>query len=148
MGPCLNWKSRSEAEGEEEGRSEGRKEDVAQSPEVLARRVLLLLECINRCVLFISLPSISSVYTFHLSSFFFSFWGDCYFLGFFFTSHIIMAAADVRDMLDLPAEGQPRPHKKQKVAEKRPGSFLTFPPKRIILMYPRGYNSRTIRASR
>lgn len=42
MGPCLNWKSRSEAEGEEEGRSEGRKEDVAQSPEVLARRVLLL----------------------------------------------------------------------------------------------------------
>lgn len=33
-----------------------------------------------------------------------------------------MAAADVRDMLDLPAEvGQPRPHKKQKVVEKRPG---------------------------
>lgn len=31
-----------------------------------------------------------------------------------------MAAADVRDMLDLPAEGQPRPHKKQKVAERRP----------------------------
>ncbi|KAJ5635218.1 uncharacterized protein N7484_008531 [Penicillium longicatenatum] len=32
-----------------------------------------------------------------------------------------MAAADVRDMLDLPAEvGQPRPHKKQKVVEKRP----------------------------
>lgn len=31
-----------------------------------------------------------------------------------------MAAADVRDMLDLPAEGQPRPQKKQKVAEKRP----------------------------
>ncbi|KAJ5112302.1 hypothetical protein N7532_000347 [Penicillium argentinense] len=31
------------------------------------------------------------------------------------------AAADVRDMLDLPAEGsQPRPHKKQKVVEKRP----------------------------
>ena len=32
-----------------------------------------------------------------------------------------MAAADVRDMLDLPAEGQPRPLKKQKVAERRPG---------------------------
>ncbi|KAE8148569.1 hypothetical protein BDV25DRAFT_131123 [Aspergillus avenaceus] len=31
-----------------------------------------------------------------------------------------MAAADVRDMLDLPAEGQPRPAKKQKVVEKRP----------------------------
>ncbi|KAL2801453.1 hypothetical protein BJX66DRAFT_12387 [Aspergillus keveii] len=31
-----------------------------------------------------------------------------------------MAAADVRDMLNLPAEGQPRPHKKQKVVEKRP----------------------------
>ncbi|KAF5014801.1 hypothetical protein F66182_14088 [Fusarium sp. NRRL 66182] len=31
-----------------------------------------------------------------------------------------MAAADVRDMLDLPADGQPRPTKKQKVAEKRP----------------------------
>ncbi|OJD26647.1 hypothetical protein ACJ73_01962 [Blastomyces percursus] len=32
-----------------------------------------------------------------------------------------MAAADVRDMLDLPADGgQPRPHKKQKVVEKRP----------------------------
>ncbi|KAJ5143631.1 uncharacterized protein N7515_002418 [Penicillium bovifimosum] len=30
------------------------------------------------------------------------------------------AAADVRDMLDLPAEGQPRPLKKQKVVEKRP----------------------------
>lgn len=33
------------------------------------------------------------------------------------------AAADVRDMLDLPAEGQPRPHKKQKVVEKRPGWY-------------------------
>jgi hypothetical protein len=32
-----------------------------------------------------------------------------------------MAAADVRDMLDLPADGQPRPLKKQKVVEKRPG---------------------------
>ncbi|PCG91624.1 Hypothetical protein PENO1_092890 [Penicillium occitanis (nom. inval.)] len=31
-----------------------------------------------------------------------------------------MAAADVRDMLDLPADGQPRPTKKQKVVEKRP----------------------------
>ncbi|EEQ87819.2 DNA methyltransferase 1-associated protein 1 [Blastomyces dermatitidis ER-3] len=32
-----------------------------------------------------------------------------------------MAAADIRDMLDLPADGgQPRPHKKQKVVEKRP----------------------------
>ncbi|EGE03070.1 SWR1-complex protein 4 [Trichophyton equinum CBS 127.97] len=31
-----------------------------------------------------------------------------------------MAAADVRDMLDLPADGQPRPAKKQKVVEKRP----------------------------
>lgn len=33
-----------------------------------------------------------------------------------------MAAADVRDMLDLPAEGQgpPKPHKKPKVVEKRP----------------------------
>ena len=35
-----------------------------------------------------------------------------------------MAAADVRDMLDLPAEGQPRPHKKQKVVEKRPGGCI------------------------
>lgn len=26
-------------------------------------------------------------------------------------------------MLDLPAEGQPRPHKKQKIVEKRPGPF-------------------------
>lgn len=37
-----------------------------------------------------------------------------------------MAAADVRDMLDLPAEGQQqqtRPHKKQKVTEKRPGVY-------------------------
>lgn len=35
-----------------------------------------------------------------------------------------MAAADVRDMLDLPQEGQqqPRPHKKQKAVEKRPGT--------------------------
>jgi DNA methyltransferase 1-associated protein 1 len=33
------------------------------------------------------------------------------------------AAADVRDMLDLPAESQPRPHKKQKVVEKRPGMY-------------------------
>ncbi|OXV11082.1 hypothetical protein Egran_01157 [Elaphomyces granulatus] len=31
-----------------------------------------------------------------------------------------MAVADVRDMLDLPADGHPRPHKKQKVVEKRP----------------------------
>ncbi|KAL4906500.1 SWR1-complex protein 4 [Aspergillus multicolor] len=31
-----------------------------------------------------------------------------------------MAAADVRDMLNLPAEGQTRPHKKHKVVEKRP----------------------------
>lgn len=38
-----------------------------------------------------------------------------------------MAAADVRDMLDLPAEGQPRPHKKQKVVEKRPGGLLSVP---------------------
>lgn len=37
-----------------------------------------------------------------------------------------MAAADVRDMLDLPADGQPRPTKKQKVAEKRPGESLTL----------------------
>lgn len=35
-----------------------------------------------------------------------------------------MAAADVRDMLDLPADGQPRPTKKQKVVEKRPGEFV------------------------
>jgi hypothetical protein len=34
-----------------------------------------------------------------------------------------MAAADVREMLNLPAEGHPRPHKKQKVVEKRPGEF-------------------------
>lgn len=38
-----------------------------------------------------------------------------------------MAAADIRDMLDLPAEGQgqqqPRPHKKQKLVEKRPGQY-------------------------
>lgn len=38
-----------------------------------------------------------------------------------------MAAADVRDMLDLPAaEGQPRPHKKQKVVEKRPGLSIYY----------------------
>lgn len=36
-----------------------------------------------------------------------------------------MAAADVRDMLDLPADGHhPRPHKKQKVVEKRPGEYI------------------------
>ena len=36
-----------------------------------------------------------------------------------------MAAADVRDMLDLPAEGQqqPRSNKKQKAVEKRPGAL-------------------------
>lgn len=32
-----------------------------------------------------------------------------------------MSNADVRDMLDLPSDGHPRPVKKQKVAEKRPG---------------------------
>jgi DNA methyltransferase 1-associated protein 1 len=35
-----------------------------------------------------------------------------------------MAAADVRDMLDLPADGHPRPHKKQKIVEKRPGKLV------------------------
>lgn len=36
-----------------------------------------------------------------------------------------MAAADVRDMLDLPADGQqPRPAKKQKLVEKRPGKSI------------------------
>lgn len=39
-----------------------------------------------------------------------------------------MAAADVRDMLDLPADGgPPRPHKKQKVVEKRPGKWILSP---------------------
>lgn len=39
-----------------------------------------------------------------------------------------MAAADVRDMLDLPAEGQqqPRPNKKQKAVEKRPGESADY----------------------
>lgn len=32
-----------------------------------------------------------------------------------------MTTADVRDMLDLPTDGQPRPAKKQKTVEKRPG---------------------------
>ena len=32
-----------------------------------------------------------------------------------------MSSADVRDMLDLPADGHPRPAKKQKTVEKRPG---------------------------
>ena len=45
-----------------------------------------------------------------------------------------MAAADVRDMLDLPAEGQPRPHKKQKVVEKRPGK-LTLGPLVLVRTY-------------
>lgn len=39
---------------------------------------------------------------------------------------IMASAGDVRDMLDLPAEGQPRPHKKQKVVEKRPGRFCAI----------------------
>lgn len=66
-----------------------------------------------------------------------------------------MAAADVRDMLDLPAEGQPRPHKKQKVAERRPGlwymrSFDLLAGNKIKLtccLYRRR-SQRTIRASR
>ncbi len=49
-----------------------------------------------------------------------------------------MAAADVRDMLDLPAEGQPRPHKKQKVVEKRPGVSFTI---------AKNFNSRLIQGS-
>lgn len=36
-----------------------------------------------------------------------------------------MAAADVRDMLDLPADGQTRPLKKQKIVEKRPGKTFS-----------------------
>ncbi len=32
-----------------------------------------------------------------------------------------MTSADVRDMLDLPNDGHPRPAKKQKTVEKRPG---------------------------
>lgn len=32
-----------------------------------------------------------------------------------------MSSADVRDMLDLPYSGQPRPAKKHKTVEKRPG---------------------------
>lgn len=31
-----------------------------------------------------------------------------------------MTTADVRDMLDLPTDGHPRPAKKQKTVEKRP----------------------------
>lgn len=43
-----------------------------------------------------------------------------------FHRHILaMTSADVRDMLDLPTgDGHPRPAKKQKVVEKRPGSDL------------------------
>lgn len=53
-----------------------------------------------------------------------------------------MAAADVRDMLDLPADGQPRPTKKQKVAEKRPGQFLDHPDLETnFLTLKRGYYS-------
>lgn len=41
-----------------------------------------------------------------------------------------MAAADIRDMLDLPQDSQPRPAKKQKVAEPRrpgrPSAVLSF----------------------
>ena len=37
-----------------------------------------------------------------------------------------MTSADVRDMLDLPSDGRPRPVKKQKTVEKRPGdNFVT-----------------------
>ena len=32
-----------------------------------------------------------------------------------------MSSADVRDMLDLPSHGHPRPAKKHKTVEKRPG---------------------------
>lgn len=55
-----------------------------------------------------------------------------------------MAAADVRDMLDLPAEGQQqsRPHKKQKVVEKRPGSLTLLTGKIIHAnWYIRRYHS-------
>lgn len=38
---------------------------------------------------------------------------------------LTMTSADVRDMLDLPTgDGHPRPTKKQKVVEKRPGSAM------------------------
>lgn len=62
-----------------------------------------------------------------------------------------MAAADVRDMLDLPAEGQPRPHKKQKVVEKRPGrfAFMIYSVSiQTLMSMLRGYYSRALRASR
>lgn len=39
---------------------------------------------------------------------------------------LTMTSADVRDMLDLPTgDGHPRPAKKQKVVEKRPGSAMS-----------------------
>lgn len=58
------------------------------------------------------------------------------------------AAADVRDMLDLPAEGQPRPHKKQKVVEKRPGEWDYAVMSEISAdSRCRGYHPRALRAS-
>lgn len=37
-----------------------------------------------------------------------------------------MSSADVRDMLDLPSSGHPRPAKKHKTVEKRPGRGYTY----------------------
>ncbi|WEW55444.1 swr complex subunit [Emydomyces testavorans] len=54
-----------------------------------------------------------------------------------------MAAADIRDMLDLPQESQPRPAKKQKVAEpKRPGNPLRLIRELLmdLMIYLEGYN--------
>jgi hypothetical protein len=59
-----------------------------------------------------------------------------------------MAAADVRDMLDLPADGQPRPTKKQKVVEKRPGEFVALDLEFKLLTSKRGNYSGTLCASR
>jgi hypothetical protein len=46
-----------------------------------------------------------------------------------------MAAADVRDMLDLPSDDKPRPAKKAKFTVKRPGKALRVSvyPKKIML---------------
>lgn len=56
-----------------------------------------------------------------------------------------MTTADVRDMLDLPSDGQPRPVKKQKTVEKRPGKNNLLSHPFYVLIVARGYHTRVIR---
>ena len=57
-----------------------------------------------------------------------------------------MSSADVRDMLDLPNEGHPRPVKKQKIVEKRPGlnDHIMYMINKLLNV-TRGHYQRTLR---